>query len=501
MKNNPNRWLVGLLLLLIAAKVVAAPLDSSGVLDNILDRFRDVASHWSVAITRHATWLFWGLALLSMAWTFGMMALKNAGFTEALAELIRFLSVTGFFFWLLLNGPAISISITDSMRQIAAEASGLGRSLSPSGIVDIGFDIVSKVVDQSSMWSPVSSNVGLLLSAVILVCLALVGVNMLLLLVSAWMLAYGGVFLLGFGGGRWTSDIAISFYKTVLGLGIQIFAMILLVGVGKSFVDQYYASLIDGSITLKSLFVMLIVSVILLSLVNKVPPMMASIVPGGGATAGIGNFGASSVIGAMATAAAAAATAGAGIAAGATSMAGGASALKAAFQQAQQHMADGTGMFSGGGSSGSGEAGASSGGSKSSASGTGPTSGGSGGFRAAMGSAISSVGSAMNTTSRFAADMSANLAKGVGTVAKDKASNMMEAARDRVSQTTGGKVASEINRQALQEKQTDEPVSSPQGSDGSDESFAGDSLGSGKAEATSAANDEVAAFVNKNQLQ
>ncbi|MGS0066676.1 type IV secretion system protein, partial [Escherichia coli] len=34
----------------------------------------------------------------------------------------------------------------------------------------------------------------------------------------AWILLYAGVFFLGFGGSRWTSDMAINYYKTVLGL-------------------------------------------------------------------------------------------------------------------------------------------------------------------------------------------------------------------------------------------------------------------------------------------
>ncbi|MFN7835588.1 MAG: P-type conjugative transfer protein TrbL, partial [Burkholderiaceae bacterium] len=174
MKKLPVLPVVCITLLLFAAQAHAAPLDSSGLLDNILQKFHDAASHWQGKVISHASWLFWTLALLSMTWTFGMMALKNAGITEALAEIIRFFAVTGFFWWLLLNGPAISTSIIDSLRQISAEASGLGNNLSPSGIVDIGFDIVSKVVDQSSMWSPVNSAIGLIVAGVILICLALV---------------------------------------------------------------------------------------------------------------------------------------------------------------------------------------------------------------------------------------------------------------------------------------------------------------------------------------
>lgn len=473
MKKLPVLPLLVMALLLFAVQAHAqTPVDSAGLLDNILNRFSQVASTWSGKMVSYASWLFWGLVMLSMVWTYGMMALRKADIQEFLAETIRFLAVTGFFWWILVNGPAIANAIINSLRQIAADASGLGNSLSPSGIVDIGFDIASKVIDQSSIWSPVNSGVGILIACVILVVLALVGVNMLLLLISGWLLSYGAVFLLGFGGGRWTSDIAISYYKTVLGIAMQLFAMILIVGIGKSFIDQYYAATSSGAITMKALLVMLVASVVLLVLVNKVPPMFASIVGGGGHTAGIGSFGAGAALGAAATAAAAAATAGAAVMAGATSAAGGASALKSAFQAAQQNMANGTGMFSGGGSSGggSGSIGGSSGGSSPSGS------GGSGGFASAMG-----------TAGRFAADVGANLAKGAGQVAKDKAANMLDAAKERVVQTTGGKIASEIN-------------SNVQQSASGAASFAGDSLGAGKGGSQSAPiNEEVADFVNKDQ--
>jgi hypothetical protein len=146
--------------------------------------------------------------------------------------------------------------------KLAGNATGLGNALSPSGIVDVGFAIFYKVMDQSSVWSPVDSMAGILMAVAILVILALVGVNMLLLLASGWVLAYGGVFFLGFGGSRWTSDMAINYYKTVLGVAAQLMAMVLLVGIGKTFLDDYYARMSAG-ISLKEMGVMLIVVIIL----------------------------------------------------------------------------------------------------------------------------------------------------------------------------------------------------------------------------------------------
>lgn len=325
--------------LICAQTAQAADLDSGNMLNQILDSFSAVAITWQSKILSAATWLFWSLALVSMAWTYGFMALRRADIQEFFAETIKFFGTLGFFWWLLINGPAISLSIINTMRTISAEASGLGNGLSPSGIVDIGFSILSKVSESASLLSPVVSGVMLVAAIVVLIVLALIAVNMLLLLVSAWLLAYAGVFLLGFGGSRWTSDIAISFYKAVLGIGIQLFTMILLIGIGKSFIDQYYIAFKAGTPDLNSLCVLLVASVVLLTLVNKLPPMLAGIVGSGGQSSGIGSFGAGAAIGAATMAASAAASAGASALAGATQATGGMSALSAAFKSAQMGMA------------------------------------------------------------------------------------------------------------------------------------------------------------------
>jgi type IV secretion system protein TrbL len=360
--NLKNAVLLIFLCLAFFALDAHAAIDNAGVMDNVLDRYSAAATGWADVITNAATWLFWTLVLISMVWTFGMMALRRADIAEFFAEFVRFTIFTGFFWWLLINGPYFASSIYRSLRQLAGTATGLDHGLSPSGIVDIGFEIFDKVLDQSSLWTPVDSAVGILMALGILVILALVSINMLLLLVAGWILAYGGVFFLGFGGSRWTTDMAINYYKTVLGVAAQLMAMVLLVGIGKPFLDDYYNSMSVG-ISIKEMGVLLIVTIILLALVNKIPSLIAGIITGasvGGA--GIGSFGAGVALGAAGMATAAAATGGAAIAAGASSAAGGVAAIKAAFSKASENVANGTDILSrfgvisdGGGLSSSGD--------------------------------------------------------------------------------------------------------------------------------------------------
>lgn len=402
MVKKLSPYLFILFLIAFSTCCKAQSIDSQELLDNILYRFSSTASLWSQTILSYARYLFWSLALISMVWTYGLMALQRADIQEFLAETVRFLVVLGFFYWLLDNGPAISAAIIDSMRELAAKASGIDKHISPSNIIDVGFDIVSKAIDNSSVWSPAASTVGLIVAGIILIVLALVSINMLIILITAWVLIYGGIILLGFGGGRWTQDIAIQYYKTVLGIALQAFAMVLIIGIGKSFVDQYYAAM-SKDILLKEMFVMLVVAVILLVLINKIPPTLAGIVSGGGSSGG-GGLGLGGAIGAAGIAGAAISGAASAVS---SQSAGGLSALHASFKAASQSMSSGESNSS----------------SKS------------GGLAQAMGQAT-----------KFAGSFGSHLATGAFDVAREKASNIKDSFATKMADTTGGKIADAIHQ-------------------------------------------------------
>ncbi|MDX6018633.1 P-type conjugative transfer protein TrbL [Shewanella indica] len=533
-------WPLLLVLLLFTADASAA-IDSVDLMDDIVQKFKDNASSWATKIEAAATRLFWILVVISMVWTFGMMALRKADIGEFFAEFTRFTIFTGFFWWLLYNGPAFAMSIIDSLMRLggaAASMTGLTGSFSPSSIVDIGFILLGKAFYEISPLSPIDSFIGVILALFILALSALIAVNMLLLLISAWILAYGGIFFLGFGGSRWTSDMAINYYKTVLGIAAQIMTMILLIGIGKSLIFDYYNNMESG-IDFSEMAVVMIVVLVIFVLTNKVPQLISGIITGASVGGmGIGQFGAGAAMGAAGMAAAAAAVGGAMVAAGATQGAGGASALMAAFSQANANVASGSDVLTslwGGGSGGGGGSDPSGGGSgggglpgtgntplaeaagfsspmgstapaggdnggtaASGGSGSGDTAANSGGGQYSVagegGGASSSDGGGSNgddsgpgtqqtasdsggsspqqpkggfmaaaamaasTATKIAADAGANLAKGSGSIVKDKAANIVDSAKGAINQTAGGKIASEIRNpgsttQARQDKQ------------------------------------------------
>lgn len=496
MKNDKSAAMLTAMLLLYSAGAAAQlsyvdPVTNQGILDRVVSEFGTRAAAWQAAVMSAASWLFWTLGTISFTWTMGMLALKKADIGDFFAEFIRFTLFFGFFYWLLQNGPSFAHTITDSLMTIGSNAStaaGSSGVLTPSGIVNTGFAIWKQAVFNLTLWSPIDSFVGLILSAGILLLLTVVAVNMLLLLVSAWILMYAGIFFLGFGGSRWTSDMAINYFKTVLGVAVQLFAMILLVGIGNDLLTSFYAKMNKGTLNFEELGVMLAFCLALLLLVSKIPPLLAGVITGGGgggASGGIGGFSVGAAAGAAVTAAS---MGGAAIAAGATGMVGGAQAVMAAFSKANASESAGGGSkdfmaAASGGGSDSGSGGGSALAAAMGDSGAGSSDGGSFGSGNSSGGApgeqkSGGMASAAAKVGRVAAGTAANLAQGSWDVAKAKAGEMKEAALDRIGETTGGKIAAAIKASGNQEP-----------------AFSGDSLGAGNG--GSDANDEVAAFTNR----
>jgi type IV secretion system protein TrbL len=334
----------------VALTLAATPAyaQSQGMLDNVLNKYKSMAAAWASVFTTHATILFGTLAAISLIWTFGQMALRRADLGEFASEAIRFAIFCGFFWWLLINGPAIGIAIIEGLRSLGAQASGLPNNLAPSGIVDIGFDIFRQAVEASSVLTPVDSALSILVSLGILIVLALVGVNMLLLLASGYILAYGGVIfwasavrvgprhcaeLFQNGGrGRRVPDDDGSYRRR-----------------RKTFLDQYYAQ--RARVRLSKIWDHACLRGRPSGARKQGSRDGRGVISGGSihAAGGIGAFGAGAALGAAGMAAGAAATGGAMIAAGAMNAAGGASAIKAAFAAAGGSGGEGgqTGMEAG----------------------------------------------------------------------------------------------------------------------------------------------------------
>jgi len=359
-KLNIAIFFIALLLLLLSTNVSAElayidPATNQSVLDQVVYKFWTKVKAWQNIIQGAAERLFWTLVLISMVWTFGMMLLRKADIGDFFAEFTRFIIFTGFYFWLLINavsGHNIAGTIIDSMQQLGGTAAGLPSGSSHTSIVNTGILIWNQSINNLNILDPIDSLIGLIMSLIILIILTVIAVNILLLLISSWVLMYAGIFLLGFGGARWTSDIAINYFKTVLGIGIQLFVMLLIVGIGSDLLSSFYAKMGKNVMNYEELAVMLIFTIAFFVLISRLPLLLAGIITGSsiGSSAGIGSYGAGGFMAAAGTAAAVASYGGS-LAAGrlAAARSAGPDALRSAIEKGQAQESAGMNNISQGG--------------------------------------------------------------------------------------------------------------------------------------------------------
>jgi type IV secretion system protein TrbL len=333
LNNQRIKWLVGLSLALWISHAAIAASPDSAVFDEIMIKYQTATSGWEKTIKQYAYQLFWSLTLISMVWTFGILALKKADISDFFVELIRFLGFTGFYLWLLNSGPHMAMDFINSLKAIAGEATHT-QGLEPVDIINSGLTFFEKIVDATdfSIGSIAQAIIATGLALVILALFGLIAINMMLLTIAGWILAYAGIFFLGFGGSRWTSDMAIAYYKNVLMVGTQLMVMILVIGIGQSFLDDLVKSL-SAEVVIKELGVLLLATMTLYHLANKVPMMIASVVMGHSHTGHIGQAGTSSLLTGAVTAAAVGSQLAQSAVAAAQSLAGGSMAVQAALKQ------------------------------------------------------------------------------------------------------------------------------------------------------------------------
>ena len=291
----PTVIVLALLVLLVSAARGDAA-DMSGVVDTILGKYQNAGQAWVGALTNAATSMFWILATISLSWTCISMAIKHAEMGEFFAELCRFVMFTGLFFWLLTHGPEFGNKIINSLRTVGGDAAGTGKAIYPAQLINLGMQVFQNTVQHMNFLEPGTLVVPVIIALIILIVCALVAVNMILLLCAAWVVLYAGIIFLGFGGCRWTSDMAINYYRTVLGVGVSLMTMQLIIGLGINFLQNLFTAT-GQTPDAPTLAILMVACIILAVIAHRLPQMVAGMVVGGGHNGAVGSVGIMALLG------------------------------------------------------------------------------------------------------------------------------------------------------------------------------------------------------------
>lgn len=96
---------------------------------------------------------------------------------------------------------------------------------------------------------------------------------------SAWIMVYAGYFVLAFGGTEWTRDAVISYFKSVVAIGLKILTLMFLIGIAIELINKQIG-MFKTNFEFNNGITILVTVIILVMLMNKVPDAIASLISG-----------------------------------------------------------------------------------------------------------------------------------------------------------------------------------------------------------------------------
>ena len=215
------------------------------MLTNLAGQYQMASAGWMTAALAYALYLFYLLVAIEIA-VFAIYALfqKETLVDFVVALLIKMLAIL-FFYVLLQRAPQWIPSIINSFSRAGSSISGV-TTLDPSSVFAQGIMVADKAlqgINDASIFSALLLIIVAGLSALIVViAYTIVAGQLLLTLVESYIVIGGGCLMIGFAGSRWTLIFTERYFGYLVSVGIKLFVLYLIIGLGSTLAPQWAAA-------------------------------------------------------------------------------------------------------------------------------------------------------------------------------------------------------------------------------------------------------------------
>ncbi|MHB1586823.1 MAG: P-type conjugative transfer protein TrbL, partial [Acidiferrobacteraceae bacterium] len=284
---------------------------TGGLLDSIQQSYQSATSTWMARALGDAHDLFGGLAVLEIAWAGGQYLLRRNDLPEFIGGVFLKVLSIAFFYTFLVEAPTWIPDIINSFSQAGQTIgnAGVGPVLTPSGIFALGTEVARALLDAISSTAPglgqtlASGGIALgtfllgalviALSALLALCgFAVVAVQLLVTLIESYIVIGGGALMLGFAGSRWTLPFAEKYLGYAVSVGIKLFVLYLIVGLGGTLAQQLTAQIVSyGSNVPPIVYLQAGVGSLVFGAIGYLVPGLAGAMMNGSPSLSLGNLG------------------------------------------------------------------------------------------------------------------------------------------------------------------------------------------------------------------
>jgi len=231
--------------------------------DNSLDAFRagfETLTAYSGAISTYASRLFIALFLIEFVISAGRLALSGGSNIATFISFMTFrILLAGIFWFFLQQGANIAILVVDFFRGAAQQAGGLDFSVTVADVLDRGVITAGKLLEDTSIWSPMSSMAIVAAALIIVIMYALLSGVLFTVLMEFYIISIAGIALLAFGGATPTRDIALSYFRFAIASGFKIFVLQIIVSFGVNVLDTWLVDLRQDNVQILTIISVLFV--------------------------------------------------------------------------------------------------------------------------------------------------------------------------------------------------------------------------------------------------
>jgi type IV secretion system protein TrbL len=261
--------------------LLAASPGRASILDGIVAGFQTASSSWLSALLPLAQATFGLLAALEVATAAVLWLLHRRRADEMLHGFIRKILVLGLFYAFLTQFPLWVPRIVQGF-QAAGQTASQTPSLSPGGVLQMGIDLAVKLATSADSLGlaffgafQIFAPLAMLLVLISFVCIA---AQLVMALVESYIVVTGGVLFLGFAAFRGSAPLADRYIAYAVAVGVKLFLLYLMTGVGLAQVSAWTTELNQGALltaNFKPLLDVLGGSVVLALLVWRIPTEVA----------------------------------------------------------------------------------------------------------------------------------------------------------------------------------------------------------------------------------
>ena len=234
---------VAALVALLVAPALAQSPAQQPVLDGIANQYRDASRLWRPRLLPIAQQLFMVLASLEFALSGAIWALRRDSLDDIAAKFLLKFTLVAFLLALITSFTYWIPPIVNGFAAAGERAIGTSATVSPSGIIDIGRQTsltVLNTLDVGVMLrNPAMAVFGALAALIIALAYVVIAAQLVLVLIESYVVLGGGVLFLGFAAFRGTAAFAENLIAYTFGVGIKVFLLYLIVGLGSQIAKSW----------------------------------------------------------------------------------------------------------------------------------------------------------------------------------------------------------------------------------------------------------------------